>query len=388
MEDANIKAIQGIGGAIVIGCVATAILYFTQETNNYVVKINGTRMTQEAYDQMASSAKANPMAMMQGEERLKQMIVSSMVDRELVTEEATKRGLTMSDKDLQAKVADLQKPYGDDDHFKKVLDANHMTLPDLKDRIRYGYMAEELGKDLTKNDTITDVEAQKYYDTHQAMYRTDQEVRASHILVKDEAKAKALLKQLQGGADFATLAKANSLDGSKTAGGDLGFFGRGKMVPEFENAAFALKPGQLSGVVKTQFGYHIIKVTDVHPATNKPFAQVKGQVKEADTKDKQRQALEKWLEDARKTATIVYKPGYEPPATPSPAAPKGAPGASGAAAPAMGSHTIPSPAAADDAPHAAAPTPIPTEAASSPAGDQSVKGHAPSAAPAATGAKK
>lgn len=88
------------------------------------------------------------------------------------------------------------------------------------------------------------------------------EVKASHILVKTEDEAKRILEELKKGASFAKLAQEKSECPSKKKGGDLGWFGRGKMVPEFEKAAFALKKGELSGIVKTKFGYHIIKVTD------------------------------------------------------------------------------------------------------------------------------
>lgn len=89
-----------------------------------------------------------------------------------------------------------------------------------------------------------------------------EQVRASHILVKTEAEAKAILEELKKGASFANLAGERSLCPSKRRGGDLGFFGRGKMVREFELAAFSMKKGEISPVVKTQFGYHVIRVTD------------------------------------------------------------------------------------------------------------------------------
>ncbi len=88
------------------------------------------------------------------------------------------------------------------------------------------------------------------------------EVKASHILVKTEDEAKRILEELKKGVSFAKLAQEKSECPSKKKGGDLGWFGRGKMVPEFEKAAFALKKGEQSGIVKTKFGYHIIKVTD------------------------------------------------------------------------------------------------------------------------------
>ena len=106
----------------------------------------------------------------------------------------------------------------------------------------------------------TDKEAKEYYDENPDLFAID-EVEASHILVEDEKLAGEILNKLKGGADFAEMAKEYSIDGSAAQGGSLGTFGKGVMVPEFENAAFALKPGEISDVVKSKFGYHIIKVT-------------------------------------------------------------------------------------------------------------------------------
>ena len=125
------------------------------------------------------------------------------------------------------------------------------------------------------------------YNNNIEQYTTPEQVRASHILLKTEgkddatvkAKAEELLKQAKGGADFAELAKANSEDeASAKNGGDLDYFGRGRMVPEFDQVAFALQPGQISDLVKTQYGYHIIKVTDKKSATTRPLAEVRQQL--------------------------------------------------------------------------------------------------------------
>jgi peptidyl-prolyl cis-trans isomerase D len=125
------------------------------------------------------------------------------------------------------------------------------------------------------------------YNTNAEQYSTPEQVRASHILLKTEgkddatvkAKAEELLKQAKSGADFAELAKKNSEDeASAKNGGDLDYFGRGRMVPEFDQVAFTLEPGQLSDLVKTQYGYHIIKVTDKKPASTRPLADVRQQL--------------------------------------------------------------------------------------------------------------
>ena len=130
---------------------------------------------------------------------------------------------------------------------------------------------------------VPPADIQAFYDQNKPQYSTEGRVRASHILLKTEgkdeaavrARAEDLLKQARGGADFAALAKANSEDeGSAVNGGDLNYFGRGQMVPEFEQAAFSLKSGEISELVKTTFGFHIIKVIDSQPETTRPLAEV------------------------------------------------------------------------------------------------------------------
>jgi len=130
---------------------------------------------------------------------------------------------------------------------------------------------------------VPSAEIDRAYNNNIEQYSTPEQVRASHILLKTEGKddaavkatAEGLLKQVRGGADFAELAKKYSEDDSNKAnGGDLDYFGRGRMVAEFDQVAFTLEPGKISDVVKTQFGYHIIKVTDKKAATTRPLADV------------------------------------------------------------------------------------------------------------------
>ena len=135
--------------------------------------------------------------------------------------------------------------------------------------------------------TIPAADVQQAYNTNIEQYSQPEQVRASHILLKTEgkddaavkAKAEDLLKKAKAGADFAELAKANSEDeGSAKNGGDLDFFGRGRMVPEFDQVAFTLQPGQISDLVKTQYGYHIIKVTDKKAASTRSIDEVRQQL--------------------------------------------------------------------------------------------------------------
>ena len=157
-------------------------------------------------------------------------------------------------------------------------------------------------------------DVQRYYNENIQQYQTPEQVRARHILLntagKDEAavrkQAEAILAQVKGGADFAALAQKVSEDeGSKTNGGDLGFFGRGRMVPEFENVAFTMEPGQISDLVKSQFGFHIIKVEEKRAETTQTLDQVRPQIQQTLTM----QIADQQITDrARQLAERLEKP--------------------------------------------------------------------------------
>jgi peptidyl-prolyl cis-trans isomerase C len=164
--------------------------------------------------------------------------------------------------------------------------------------------------------TVSEAEARAFYDTNQDKFTRGASVKASHILIgvdakasaeekkKAREKAEALRKEIAGGADFAAVAKGNSTCPSSQRGGDLGFFGAGQMVPEFEKAAFALKPGEVSDVVETQFGYHIIKVTEKKPAETTDFKDVQAKIEEFLKGQKVNELIQAYIEDAKKTASI------------------------------------------------------------------------------------
>src|SRR5262249_1703291 len=136
---------------------------------------------------------------------------------------------------------------------------------------------------------VPPADIQKFYNDSIQQYSTPEQIRASHILLKTEGKddaavkkqAEDLIAQIKAGKDFATLAKQYSEDdASKATGGDLDYFEHGRMVPEFETAAFAMQPGQISDPVKTQYGYHIIKLVDKKPAVTRTLDEVRPEITE------------------------------------------------------------------------------------------------------------
>jgi peptidyl-prolyl cis-trans isomerase C len=164
--------------------------------------------------------------------------------------------------------------------------------------------------------TVDDSAVKTFYDQNPQQFQQPEAWRASHILIKVDqgapdpqkkearAKAESILKQVQGGGDFAALAKQHSQDGSAQAGGDLNYFQKGQMVAPFEQAAAALKPGEVSGVVETQFGYHIIKLTDHKDPRQVPLAEAAPRIGEFLKMRGQQQKAGEFIESLRSKSKI------------------------------------------------------------------------------------
>lgn len=244
---------------------------------------------------------------------IKNSLIDHLVEKQYVLNEGTRRGIQVTPEQVDAKLADLKKEAGSEEEFNNSLGATGMTLADLRKEIQDGLVVHAVADALTAGIQVSDDDAKAYYGAHATEFDKPEEVRVRHILVKDKATAEKLLGQLKGGADFAELAKANSEDpGSKADGGDLGFFTKGKMVPEFENAAFALKPGEISGIVQTQFGFHILQGVDRHPARHVPYEEAKPQIVDTLSQGRKESTLSTWLEQQKKQAKVTYAPGYAP----------------------------------------------------------------------------
>jgi len=191
--------------------------------------------------------------------------------------------------------------------------------PELKEQlevIKDNYIAiEYLKKEVTNKVEVSEEDIKAYYESHKDEFKMPEMVRSRHILIKTDPsasdndnkkareKAEEILKKIKAGEDFAKLASDVSDDtGSKTKGGDLGFFPKGIMVKSFEDAAFSLKPGEVSGIVETQFGYHIIKVEEKKEPGMEPFDTAKEKIKQKllpePTKIKVKEFIEKAMKDA------------------------------------------------------------------------------------------
>jgi peptidyl-prolyl cis-trans isomerase C len=253
------------------------------KSGKVVAEIGNEKITLDEVDEMMKTVPEQYQAVAQAH---KDMLLDSMINQKLLYAEASKLNL---DKD-----PDVKKQL--DDARKEIL-------------IRV-YLKKEI-EDAVK---VTDEDAKKYYDANKDKFKEPEKIKVSHILVDNEAEAKDILAKLKAGADFAAMAKEKSKDPSKEKGGDLGFLSKGQTVPEFDQAAFALQPGQLSDVVKTQFGYHIIKVAEKQPEKLMAYDDVKDRLKQMLLSDKQKEHFEALLKDLKdKNKVTVYKDVLMPP---------------------------------------------------------------------------
>ncbi|MGI9384421.1 MAG: peptidylprolyl isomerase [Methyloligellaceae bacterium] len=174
----------------------------------------------------------------------------------------------------------------------------------FEDRIKYyrRRALRDLYFDKHVRGAVTEADAKTLYDKQVASIKPEIELRARHILVKTEAEARDVVEKVNRGGDFAELAKSTSTGPSKTQGGDLGYFTKGQMVKEFEEAAFAMKPGDVSEPVKTQFGWHVIKIEDKRKKGAPPFDSVKDRIMAALVQQKTQQTIK----DLRAKAKVEF----------------------------------------------------------------------------------
>ncbi|RON56270.1 peptidylprolyl isomerase [Pseudomonas frederiksbergensis] len=202
--------------------------------------------------------------------QLRQAALDALIDKELLWQEALKRGVVISDVTVQSQVALTRQAIGGAEVFARKLQDAGFDEAGFAEYTRRELAAQEVFADLTRVAEPDEKQVKAFFEEHRAELSSPEQIQARHILIKvpqgaDAATVEAarlrldeLRVQIVGGADFASVARSGSEDVSASAGGDLGYFMRGRMMPEFEAAAFALKPGQLSEPVRTQVGWHLI----------------------------------------------------------------------------------------------------------------------------------
>lgn len=265
------------------------------DMNEQVGSIDGATFTRTDIYELITTRMMSP-----GQEG--QILDSLMLER-IIEQKADSAGIVLTDEDYEQDLSAIRAQFAVATNEELIVALQQQgqgdwTVEKLKDQFKTNILFRKI---IELEQPTTDETLQAYYNEHLDQFQTSpKRVQASHILVASQEEADAVLTDLKAGKDFAALAKEKSTDpGSKDNGGDLGFFGSGEMVAEFEQAAFALGKNEISGVVQSQHGFHIIKVTDIQEAVVPSFEEIKEQVRSASVSEKFAEAQEPWLEQAK-----------------------------------------------------------------------------------------
>lgn len=279
---------------IIIGAVAASALFlllnFNQ--NDQVASVNGKEISKdELYAEMLKAS---------GTETL-----DLMISDEIIRQETEKEDINVTDEEIAAEIAVYEEQYGGADQLEAALAESGMTIEDLEEEVRTYVQIEKL---IGPNIDITDEQIQAYFEENKESLGESAKVEASHILTETKEEAEEIKAQLEEGADFAELAKEHSTDtASAENGGQLGTFGAGEMAPEFEEAAFAMDVEGISEPVETEFGFHIIKVTDKTEAVEATLENSKEQIEEQLFEEQLNSEYAAWLEEKQASYDIENK---------------------------------------------------------------------------------
>ena len=217
--------------------------------------------------------------------------LGALIASELLFQKATSAGIKASDAEVKTEFDKVAKSFSSDAEMNTELANRGLDRTGLTKELARGLVVNKfVEENIRKKAAVTETEAQQYYKDHTEEFRHPDLIRTSHILIRvpegataeqdsaARARATALLARLKKGEDFAKVAKENSMDASASEGGDVGYLAKGGLAPEYEDAAYALPVGGISDVVRTQFGYHIIKVTDKKKEGVASFEEVRAQL--------------------------------------------------------------------------------------------------------------
>lgn len=249
-----------------------------------VATVNGKVISKQAlYDKLVAQ---------NGREALDRMI-----EDKLVRQEAKKAGVTVTAADVQAEMDKIRQQFSSEAQFLSALSQYGMDVAELERRVEFNLFIQRILEPQIRQE-LTEEKLRSIFEERKAEY----EFRARHILVETEDEAKAILEQLKGGADFAQLAKEKSIDtGSGARGGDLGFFGKGRMVPEFEQAVATGPVGGDPQIVQSQFGFHVVQVLMREPT----FEQVQKELTDSLVDEELGNRSGPWLQELKAKAAIT-----------------------------------------------------------------------------------
>jgi len=314
--------IAALLAGILISLPAVAAENKPADADKKMAVVNGVVISQDQFDKELSVHMDR--ASRQGQQlsdaqlaELKKNVLDGLIERELLYQQSRKAGIKIADQAVDEQIATIKQRFPGEQDYKNALSAMQLTEEEVKAQIARGLAIRELINEQIMNKIeVSDEESKAYYDAHPQLFKQPEQVKASHILIKvetdatDAQKAEARKKideiqqKIKAGGDFGELAKEFSEGPSNVRGGDLGYFRRGQMVKPFEDAAFSMQPGEVSEVVETRFGYHLIKVYDKKPEENLAYADVKEKLGQHMKQEKAEKEAGQYIEQLKKDAKI------------------------------------------------------------------------------------
>lgn len=283
-------------------------------SNDVAAIVNGEEISKAELDAQVDRLREQSPQMFEGDEGesrmldFKRQLLDNMINNVLIRQAADERGIVITDEEIDAQIADLKAGFPSEDDFSAALAEANLTLEDLEQQLRDQLATQRLMEELVGDEEVTEAEIAEYYEANPAQYEEHAAVRSSHILfdLDDKTTAEQVLEEVNAGGDFAELAREYSKDpGSAAQGGELGWSDPARpFVPEFEAALATLDVGEVSDLVETEYGWHIIKVEEKRDERTKPLDEVSVQIEQQLLQERNVEAYQEFLAEIRATAEI------------------------------------------------------------------------------------
>lgn len=293
------------------------------DQTDVVATVNGVTITRDAYENAVTQTRQR--LQLQGQpvgpdqlESFRAEILEQLIAEELLFQEAQRRDLKAPEGSVDAQLSQMRGRFETDEQWEQALAGTNTTEEELRVQVERNALIQQVIREAVADvEPITDAEIQTFYEENPQFFEQGEQVAARHILISTQEleteeqiedarqRAEAIRQELLDGADFAALAQERSEGPSGPRGGDLGTFGRGQMVPAFEQAAFSLEVGEISEIVQTQFGFHIIEVTERVEGGLVPIGQVTASIQQFLAQQRQSEILGAYVDELRADATIV-----------------------------------------------------------------------------------
>jgi foldase protein PrsA len=305
--------IKQYGPFLPLVLLAALCLLTSCDGNNFfnrkhVATVNGEKIYLDEYQQRLNAQKGplSPKAFSDSLNKrtmLEEEILESMIMEKIVLQRAREMNLSVSNTELERKLIDIRKDYGD--NFFDLLVAQNVRYEDWREELRKEMLLDKLvAADVNASVRVSEDEAEDYFNANPGLCKTQARVRAAQIVVRDQDKAREIKARLENGEDFAKVAAQVSIGPEAVRGGDLGLISRQTMPEPLDKTLFSLPVGKVSPIVKSAYGYHIFKITEIQPARTRSFGDCKEEVMATVRARKEDAAFTTWLEGLKVKAII------------------------------------------------------------------------------------